>query len=65
MPDEPLIYGLYESFSATCDVNLTRVDIHHDHFVARNDEHALEIGRQKARQLDVTVRRVCPVRPAP
>lgn len=62
---DPLVYGLYESFSATCDVNLTTVSISHNHFVARNDEHALEIGRQKAGQLDVTVRRVADVRPMP
>lgn len=53
MPDELLVYALYESFAATCDVNLTRIQIWHDHFVARNDEEALAIGRQKSGQLDV------------
>jgi hypothetical protein len=60
MPDEPLVYGLYECYAATTDANLQNIHISHDHFVARNDVDALVEGRKRcagARYVDV--RRIC------
>jgi hypothetical protein len=64
MPDEPIVYGLYESFAASATVDLRSVAIYHHQFVARDDAHAMTLAREKSNGIiDVKVTRLMDVRP--
>jgi hypothetical protein len=66
MPDTPLVYSLYEAFGARCNETLTSAQIVHHQFIARDDEHARQLARERSEGMtDIEIRRVMDVRSTP
>lgn len=48
MAKKKVVYGLFEVFATTCNESLTSVRIHHDLFIARDEEDAQRVAQERA-----------------